>query len=77
MDLNQIDVVGLQQLQTLLDGAERAVAISWIEFGRQKNFFAAFFRELTEPFNPISIGDAIPFEFLRTVVGRRRDLANR
>ena len=41
VDLNQIDVVGLQELETRLDRTERAVAISRIDLGGEKNFFAA------------------------------------
>ena len=48
VDLNQIDVIGLQELETGFHRAQGAVAIARVDLGGEKNFFTALFGKLTE-----------------------------
>ena len=41
VDLNQIDIIGLQELEAGFHGAQRAVAVSRIDLGGEKDFLAA------------------------------------
>ena len=49
VDLNQIDVIGLQELEAGLHRAQRAVAVARVDLGGEKDFLAPRLDELAEP----------------------------
>ena len=49
VDLDQIDVIGLQELEAGLHRAQRAVAVSRVDLGGEKDFLAPRLDEFAEP----------------------------
>jgi hypothetical protein len=48
VNLNEIDIIGLQEPETQLDRAQRAVAVARIDFRREENLFAPFSGKIAE-----------------------------